>query len=929
MAQTAAGPVAGTRELTDENIFQLLAQGVLISMEDDLRSLQGEQAKTAKEKRTPAPLKAVAREAVSALTTPAPRKSFWLKIKGKLAKKSEAPRIHPAPGLPSSVFPAVGAKPDPVIKKKELASGLRLGEKIIEQTEEVRPSEPSEPRPAFEASAQTPFLNRQIAAEAPLPSAASTTVVAQLLPDDLKAEPYAIDDLQERIKGKSRFEQEKNELDAKLQVFWPQRRPLELKVAALREEKQALAKSLSPFTVKDAQLKALEKDIAEKEKKAQLPQERHQLEEQRWALEKQRKDIEKQKWSQEEALDAKNAEIQAAEMQFQAVLAQEGALRERKAAVLEELEKISLAQERLMLIDKAAGFDSQRRNLNKEKSALVAEENLFSKELKETGDQERALEAQEVSLEEAIEKASSFKEKKEISQSKWQLDEQRKNIEQKRWELEKKIAKSKEDTAILGKNYDEILRKQMAVEIRAEDIDILLRRSFADAEKVLSVRSQQKERIEAAKKQEIESRSEQLRPLLPVLQPVREAGALSVKKDEGGARPAHLPSEQRPAPIGEETFSEAEVQTAAKIQQKAREREREKKLALIQQQAQAQRESPVLPKIKGPISKADILLKLSQVSPEEQANRERFLARVAGRAPNFAIKPERNGKEIMFRPLIRKSSFFEKILARVFFLLTIFVIVAGLAALVYFYVISPGPKVHSPSAPVVGESPAASVPLPEPVSAEPSATTSAPEIIATTTTPTSVPAVVLPEPLIAVGTTTVFEAPADASMDNLLKIALQDNRGSGLNEIVFKASGDVLLGLNDVLAVMRSSWPENIGQQLDSASTLLVSGEASVSRFGFIVKVKDSSAVAAAMKAWEPDMENDWAALWTALGKTGPALNRYFLNAKYQGVSFRYQTFTKQDFGICYAVTGDYLAVATSYSQMKLILDAINAIAGR
>jgi chromosome segregation ATPase len=228
---------------------------------------------------------------------------------------------------------------------------------------------------------QIPFLAGQIAGQKPAPPTLSAARAPQSLSDDLKAEPYAIDDLQERIKGKVALEQEKNDLDAKLQVFWPQRRPLELKVAALREEKQAMTKSLSPLVSKGAQVMAQEKDIAEKEKKAQLPQERHQLEEQRWALEQQRQEIEKQKWSQEEAIDAKSAEINAAELQLQAVATQESALRGRKEAVIEELEKVSLAQERLALIDKAAGLDLQRRNLSKEKSALMAQENLFNKEL--------------------------------------------------------------------------------------------------------------------------------------------------------------------------------------------------------------------------------------------------------------------------------------------------------------------------------------------------------------------------------------------------------------------------------------------------------------------------------------------------------------------------------------------------------------------
>ena len=51
MTQTVAGPTARTRELTDENIFQILAQGALVFMEDDLRQLQGGQAQVFREKK--------------------------------------------------------------------------------------------------------------------------------------------------------------------------------------------------------------------------------------------------------------------------------------------------------------------------------------------------------------------------------------------------------------------------------------------------------------------------------------------------------------------------------------------------------------------------------------------------------------------------------------------------------------------------------------------------------------------------------------------------------------------------------------------------------------------------------------------------------------------------------------------------------------
>ncbi|PIU15133.1 hypothetical protein COT20_02115 [bacterium (Candidatus Gribaldobacteria) CG08_land_8_20_14_0_20_39_15] len=944
-------------------------------MEDDLRRLQGEQAQTVRETMVRGRLKMVSPRLAEAgetqekktetLATSLAQGSFLLKLKNSFArfkrKKSDLrfgkaresfqppsqviSQSSPQVSRPQVVFSTTETKPSPAPLKKGLASGLRLGERIIEANKEEPEAESLESKRTTQPQvlAPKPLTQEQISQPKILPEGAQLPISSPLpvvpvssdiqpLPDNLRAEPYAIDDLEERLKEKSRLQQEKSELDAKLQVFWPQRRPLELKIAVLREERQAFSKSLSPFAVKDAQLRAQTRDITEKEKKAQSPQERHQLEEQRWALEQQRQGLEKQKWAQEEKIDAKDAEIKAAELQLEAVLTQEADLRQRKEAVVEGLEKIVLAQERLMLNDKLSALDLQRRGLGKDIFALKAEEDLFKKKLEEISDKERIFEAQETSLEETYEKAASFKEKKEIEQNRWRLAEQRKDAEEKRWEIEKKIEKNKEQADILKLNSNEILRKQIAREIRAQEIDILLRQAFSQAENILKIRHQQKDRIEAAQKQEIEIRSEQDKPWLPFLKKTISDEAASFQSEDVIASP-------KPTPADSEVLSTFEAQSAAKIRQKVEEREKEKKLALIQQRAEDQRGSLVVPKIKGSISKADVLFKLLQISPDEQANRERFLARLAGRTPLFAVSSKKEGKEIIFRPLVKKSSFFEKILARFLFLLIIFAVVATIIALVYFYVILPKPEIHFPLPPVLPgagneatTSPPSTSTLPEiefpagSTSTESglSTTTGEAPVIPTLVASTSV--VVLPEPLIPIEKTTTLEFTTSTEIAGLLKKALEDNQGDNLNRLIFQTKDQTVLNLPDFLAAFKVALPAAIGDLLETDGLLLVSGQGLSSRFGFIVSVKDAAALPSVLRGWETNMEKDWSGLWSVLGKTKPALTPYFLNAKYKNMSFRYQTFTKQDFGICYCVLDDYFVIATSYAQMKLILEKVKGI---
>ncbi|MEK9153137.1 MAG: hypothetical protein AAB723_00885 [Patescibacteria group bacterium] len=723
--------------------------------------------------------------------------------------------------------------------------------------------------------------------------------------------------MQEKAEQRNRFAQEKSDLDAKLQVFWPQRRPLELKLATLAEEKQLLVKSLSPFIIKDAQIKSQEKEIEQKEKATALPQERHQLEEQRWALEQQRRQAAQQKWAQEEKVETKNAEIKAAESQLQNILNQEGGLRQQKEKATEELEKTTFAQERLMLIEKVAAMDAQRRALSKEKAASQSEDLLLSRQLNELGQQEKAIEAQEASLEEAIDKAGSFPEKKEIEQSRWRLDEQRKSTEQKRWEVEKKTEQNKEQTDVLRKSYDEALQKQIASEMRAEEIDILLRKPFAEAESIIEERNKQKSAVESAKKQEIETRSEQIKPLVPLLnfpaKPIVEEKSETILV--------------KPIAAKQEVSLDSEAQTAVKIKQQAIIREREKNLALIQQKAETQRESFIAPKIKGPLSKTDILLKLSQVSPEELAGRERFMARLSGHAPSLTMGSMKIGKEIVFRPLVKKSSLFEKVVARIFFLLIIFVVAVIAVVLVYFYVILPKSEPSLPVLPIAPPvtlpiTPATTTPTSTPIFIEPPATTTVtttPIIpIATTTTPMA--------PLVITQQTKTFQLTSTTSLADLLKTALQENKEAGLTEIVFQTNDNTILGLNGFLAILPAPWPSDIINTLALGDILLFSGQGAASRFGFIVNVRDAAALAVSLRAWESRMESDWANLWTALGKTNLAVARYFRPAIYNGAAFRYQTFTKQDFGICYAIFNDKLILTTSYAQMKLIVDELKRI---
>jgi len=60
------------------------------------------------------------------------------------------------------------------------------------------------------------------------------------------------------------------------------------------------------------------------------------------------------------------------------------------------------------------------------------------------------------------------------------------------------------------------------------------------------------------------------------------------------------------------------------------------------------------------------------------------------------------------------------------------------------------------------------------------------------------------------------------------------------------------------------------------------------------------------------------------MGKKEPALVDYFKDGAYQGVNFRFQTFTQQDLGMVYAVfNDDYLIITSSWKSMSRVLDKL------
>lgn len=131
-----------------------------------------------------------------------------------------------------------------------------------------------------------------------------------------------------------------------------------------------------------------------------------------------------------------------------------------------------------------------------------------------------------------------------------------------------------------------------------------------------------------------------------------------------------------------------------------------------------------------------------------------------------------------------------------------------------------------------------------------------------------------------------------------------------------------LLSFDEFLKAVEIKIPARFLESLETPATLFVYYSPEKNRLGFVAPVKDSATLISALKSWEATMESDTADFFLLSGKTGPAVSKRFLTAKHGQEGFRYQTFTKSDLGICYAVTkSNYFIFTTSYDVMKMVLD--------
>jgi len=131
------------------------------------------------------------------------------------------------------------------------------------------------------------------------------------------------------------------------------------------------------------------------------------------------------------------------------------------------------------------------------------------------------------------------------------------------------------------------------------------------------------------------------------------------------------------------------------------------------------------------------------------------------------------------------------------------------------------------------------------------------------------------------------------------------------------------ISLSEFLSAFKIEFPINFFAKFEDAFSFFVYSQHTGYRFGFAITLKDKEGVEDMMKAWESKAESNFEYFFVLMNKENPALNPNFRDAVYRGRHFRYITFSREDLGLCYWVSDEFLIFTSSYESMKKIIDLL------
>jgi len=750
---------------------------------------------------------------------------------------------------------------------------------------------------------------------------------------DQEEKAKAASQLEARRKTKSTLMQRKGELDKELLAFDKRKTPFVESLDNYKKELDGISLKIVSIVEQEKIVEAKKQILEQQESQAENERIKQNIERKRWKVEEQRRQIEKERWFWQlkqaqlrEAIHEQQNKLKAIQEKGEAFLEEKKQVEDRLAVFAIEEEQVDLEQQLSVLQkqsdDIAQELEVQQKNqLESEKRLAVVleeEEDIQAKVL--------GLEQQESQTSDAEKTASD----RALEKERWQEETKRQKIEKERWKLQ-------DSKAILTDKVKELEAKKQKIEIeigdkekRLGDIVVLLEHGIEEGTRILE--EQRTPKQASAPRHEI--------PPAPVELPVEnvkdieapeaiEQAPEAIEQAPEAIEQAPEAIEQAPEAIEQAPEKNSELLKAAReqaeivetsktqketsqekavveeIRQKAREEARAERLERVKRQAFLGKEGEVVGS--GPLAKEEILKKLTDISPKEEEERRRFLQRIESGfkfqpAVDSAHNKGKSSTEIIFRPVVQKPAFLERVVIRVVaIVVTVGLLVGGYFIFQFFS--NKSGSLDNSNQPATEEQPV--VPLPD------------------VNEPT-IGKEELPLPFFNVALQEIVGFNNLDELPSLLKAQLLLNQleAGAYKQIGFRSQQTGKLPSEDeFFSAFQVAIPATVAVFLLPKPMYFVYKAQKGNRFGMVFMQSNAELLKQALADWQKNIASDFENLAFVLFTNDKPLEKDFVRVVYAGEQILCLTYSSEDEGICYAVFDNYFILGTSAELMKTAID--------
>ena len=175
--------------------------------------------------------------------------------------------------------------------------------------------------------------------------------------------------------------------------------------------------------------------------------------------------------------------------------------------------------------------------------------------------------------------------------------------------------------------------------------------------------------------------------------------------------------------------------------------------------------------------------------------------------------------------------------------------------------------------------------------------------------------------LISVAETKVSEISQNEEIPGVIYQLMAEELPKGIfTRIVIKnTSENRLSSLEDLSQVFRIETPEEIFQKLGPDYTLALYSQEQGKRVAFVIDIKEEEGLTKLLKDWETKLIDGVFVSGEEISVLVPS----FKSADYKGATFRYQTFSEDDLGICYSILNNYFILTSSGESILKVIDKL------